>query len=335
LIIGCRINALTQKNNINSRNMNKILVTGSSGTIGTSLCERLISHSYDYIGVDWKPNRWHKEINKKTIILDLRNSEEFQKLPDDIDTVVHLAANARVYNLVKSPDMARDNILTIYNMLEFIRKKNIKKIIYASSREVYGNSDHILHNESEAYVENCESSYTASKIAGEALIHSYQQCYGIDFIIIRFSNVYGKYDFSDRVIPLFIASSLTHSDIIIYGKQKILDFTYIDDSVTGIIKSIELFDAVKNEIYNIASQKGISIYKIAELITKYTNSKSKIKLGKTRKGEVTKCVVDISKAKAVLDYNPEVDIESGITKAVEWYASRIKDFLHETNRTNL
>lgn len=313
--------------------MKKILVTGNSGTIGTSLCKRLISELYDFIGLDCKPNRWDKELDNKTIILDLRNNEALNKIPaKEIDLVIHLAANARVYNLVKSPDMARDNFLTTYNVLEYVRKNDIKKIIFASSREVYGNSDHILHTESEAYVKNCESSYTASKIAGEALIHSYHQCYGINFIILRFSNVYGKYDFSDRVIPLFIAKSLKNSDITIYGKQKILDFTYIEDSVTGIIKSIERFNAVKNETYNIATQKGITIYNIAELITKYTSSKSKIIFENNRKGEVTKCVADISKAKAVLDYNPRVDIESGIANAVEWYSSRINDYLHEISK---
>jgi len=313
--------------------MQKTLVTGSSGTIGTSLCKKLISESFDFIGVDWKPNRWHNEINKKTIIVDLRDSEALKKLPvKEIDLVIHLAANARVYKLVKSPDMSCDNFLTTYNVLEYARKNDIKNLIFASSREVYGHSDHILHTESEAYVKNCESNYSASKIAGEALIHSYHQCYGINFIILRFSNVYGKYDFSDRIIPLFIAKSLKNSDITIYGKQKILDFTYIEDSVTGIIKSIERFDAVKNETYNIATQKGIAIYNIAELITKYTSSKSKIIFENNRKGEVTKCVSDISKAKAVLDYNPRVDIESGIAKAVEWYSSRINDYLHEISK---
>ena len=82
----------------------------------------------------------------------------------------------------------------------------------------------MIHNESESCVKNCENSYTASKISGEAFVHSYHQCYNIDYVIIRFSNVYGKYDFSNRVVPIFIARSFKNSDITIYGNQKIFGF---------------------------------------------------------------------------------------------------------------
>jgi UDP-glucose 4-epimerase len=140
----------------------KILVTGSSGTIGTRLCEKLLEKNYDIVGLDLKPNKWKKEINKITIIGDLCNTIE--NLPKDIDLVIHLAANSRVYNLVLNPSLARDNFEMLFNILEFCRNNNIKKFIFASSREVYGNSNRIVHSEDEAYIKNCESPYTASKI---------------------------------------------------------------------------------------------------------------------------------------------------------------------------
>lgn len=300
----------------------KILVTGSSGTIGTRLCEKLLEEDYEIIGIDLKPNKWNNRINKLTIIGDLRNKLTFETLPNDVDLVIHLAANARVYNLIIDPSMARDNFEILFNTLEFCRKNNIKRFIFASSREVYGNSKQIVHTENEAYVRNCESPYTASKIGGEALVHAYQQCYGINFIITRFSNVYGLYDDSDRVIPLFIKLTKENKDLVVYGKEKLLDFTYIDDTISGIMKCIENFDHVKNDVFNIASGIAISIIELAQLIQKYMDSKNKIVIKENRTGEVIKFIAGISKVKQKLNYEPKTMIDDGIRKTIKWYIER-------------
>ena len=310
--------------NVKSGDMSikKILVTGSSGTVGTRLCEKLSEEKYEIVGVDLNPNKWNDRINELTIIGDLRSKQTFENLPEDIDLVIHLAANARVYNLVIDPSLARDNFETLFNTLEFCRKGNIKKFIFASSREVYGNSKQIIHTENEAYVRNCESPYTASKIGGEALIHAYQQCYGINFIITRFSNVYGMYDDSDRVIPLFIKLTKENKDLVVYGKEKLLDFTYIDDTISGVLKCVENFDQVKNDVFNIASGEALSIIEVAQLIQKYTNNKNKIIIKENRTGEVVKFIADISKATQKLSYEPKTTIAEGIKKSIEWYTEQ-------------
>ena len=313
----------------------KILVTGSSGTIGNCLCETLLERGADVVGVDIKQNRWNGEVHRRTIYIDLRKPENLEKLPKGFDIVVHFAANARVYKLVKEPDLARDNFLILYNVAEFVRKNDIKRILFASSREVYGNSGYIIHSEEEAFVKNCESSYTATKIAGEALIHAYEQCYGIEYIIVRFSNVYGRFDYSDRVVPLFISKALKNEDIYIYGRDKVLDFTYIEDSIDGIIKSLELFETSKNEVYNIATQKGYSIEKVAQLIIELTHSQSKLIYETNRTGEVCRFIADISKAKAVLNYNPKTDLRNGINKTIKWYSPRIKEYEKELSEADI
>ena len=300
----------------------KILVTGSSGTVGTRLCEKLSEENYEIVGVDLNPNKWNDRINELTIIGDLRSKQTFENLPEDVDLVIHLAANARVYNLVIDPSLARDNFETLFNTLEFCRKDNIKKFIFASSREVYGNSKQIIHTENEAYVRNCESPYTASKIGGEALVHAYQQCYGINFIITRFSNVYGMYDDSDRVIPLFIKLTKENKDLVVYGKEKLLDFTYIDDTISGVLKCVENFDQVKNDVFNIASGEALSIIEVAQLIQKYTDNRNKIIIKENRTGEVVKFIADISKVTQKLSYEPKTTIDEGIKKSIEWYMGR-------------
>lgn len=297
-----------------------ILLTGSSGTVGTKLFEELIRLNYNVTGADRVENKWNKSLNKKTIIADLLKKEELARLPKKIDLIVHFAANARVYELVKNPDMALENIITMYNVLEFARKNNIKKIIFSSSRETYGN---LINNgsiaEDEVRVENCESPYSSSKICAETMIHSYNKVYGIDFVIVRFSNVYGMYDDSDRVIPLWIRQTLKNEDLTVFGEKKVLDFTYIEDTVAGVIKAIERFDAVKGETINIASGESTKLMYVAERIRALLNAKNKLKIKGNRLGEVWTFKADIKKAQKLLGYKPKTAIDAGLQKTLNWY----------------
>jgi len=297
----------------------RILVTGSSGTIGTRLCEKLLEAGHDVVGVDWEPNKWKPKIEERTIHIDLRDESKLSDLPSDIELVVHLAANARVYELVEHPDRARDNFITLFNTLEYARKNNVKKFIFASSRESYGNlSDEIL-SEDKVRVENCESPYTASKVGGEALVHAYASCYGIESVILRFSNVYGMYDDSIRVVPLFIRQARENKTLTVFGKDKCLDFTYIDDTVQGLLQIINNYDQVKNETFNIAYGAGATIVRLAELIIELIGSTSKIDIKESRTGEIVHYIADISKARNKFGFDPQTPFEEGVEKAVEWY----------------
>jgi len=297
----------------------KILVTGSSGTIGTRLCEKLIKSGKEVVGVDREPNKWNKRIDELSIIGDLLNSKTITLLPTDIDMIIHLAANARVYNLVVNPVQAMENIQTTFNMLEFARKNKIKSFLFASSREVYGNTEKEIYSENETHINSIESPYSASKLSGEALVRSYKHCYNQDFIIFRFSNVYGMYDDSNRVIPLFIRQCKSNKTLTIFGKEKLLDFTYIDDTIKGIISAITRFDAAKNETYNLAYGEGTSIVEVAKLIKKKLNSDSNLEIKESRTGEVQKYIADIEKARRALNYKPRTNIREGIGKSIRWY----------------
>lgn len=299
--------------------LNKILLTGSSGMIGTRVFEKL-SSKYNVVGVDKEKNKWFAQLNEKTIIANLLRNEDLGKLPKDIDLIIHLAANARVYELVKNPEKALDNVTITFNILEFARRNDIDRIIFASSREVYGNlNEKGGIAEDRVRIENSESPYSASKIAAEALIHVYRKLYGIDFVILRFSNLYGMYDDSDRVIPLWIRQALRNEDLTVFGKDKILDFTYIDDAIEGVIKIIERFDEVKGETFNIAFGKGIKLNYVANKIKELLLSGSKIIIKQNRPGEVWKFQADVSKADKLLYYKPKIGIVEGLVKTVEWY----------------
>lgn len=298
-----------------------ILVTGSSGMIGTRLSQILVQQGHTVIGVDKKENIWDLDINKLTLKLDICNFQKLQNLLSEkqIDYVVHLAANARVYNLVVDPSLAKENIDLAYNIFEFCRLKKIKGIIFSSSREVYGEAPLKQKSESEVFIERTESPYTASKIAAESLLRSYSKCYNLDFIILRFSNVYGMYDKSDRLIPKFIDFCSRGKDLTIYGQEKTLDFTYIDDTVQGIVKAIKNFDEAKNDVYNIATGIPVKLVSVAEKIKAKISSGNSLSYFSNRVGEINSYWADITKAKNKLDYAPQYTIDTGLSKTIEWY----------------
>ncbi len=299
----------------------KILVTGSSGTIGTRLCEMLLARGEEVVGTDRKANAWNDKVDGVTVAADLLSSADMEQIPGDVGVVVHLAANARVYDLVADPARAHENILTVFNMVEWARKNGNPRFIFASSRECYGNIEASAYAEDMARIEHCESPYTASKFTGEALMHAYRRCYGLPGIILRFSNVYGRYDDSDRVVPLFIRKARRNESLTVFGEEKSLDFTYIDDTVNGIMLAIDRFDAAEGETINIASGTETSLVHCAERIKSLTGSTSGITIGKPRVGEVTRYRADLTKARTLLGYEPAFDFESGLRSAVEWYAA--------------
>lgn len=298
-----------------------VLVTGSSGTVGTQLCQKLLDKGYSVTGVDIESNQWSKPVDENTRILDLGVSSSLDKLPQNIDLVIHLAANARVHKLVQNPDLAKENFDTTFNILEYAREIGAD-FIFSSSREVYGNNGKIIYDETDTYVDECESPYTASKIGGEALVKSYDVCYDIDTSIVRFSNVYGKYDASNRVIPLFIAQASQGKDLTVYGDDKVLDFTYIDDCVDGVVRVVEQFNKAAGSTFNIASGEGTSLVEVAQTIVDKLGADVSIHVEENRTGEVSRYVADISKANKIFGYEPSYDIDEGIEATVDWYLSR-------------
>ena len=307
--------------------MNKILVTGSSGTIGTALCIELLKKGYDVTGMDIKRNKWDDGVENCTVSTDLRCWGD--KLPweliSDYDLIIHLAANARVYNTVVNPKLARDNFEMVFNVLEFARTTKTP-IIFASSREVYGeNIRRCDQPEDHAVLDKLESPYAATKFSAEALINAYRHSFNWDNIILRLSNVYGKYDDSDRVIPTWIRATKAREDLIIYGENKAYDFTYIDDCVAAFVLCIEHFEEVKNDVYNIASDETTYLTDLACAIKKEMGAIIlPITIEANRAGEVLLYRADIAKARERLGFEPQVMIEEGIKETVKWYGANTR-----------
>jgi nucleoside-diphosphate-sugar epimerase len=306
----------------------RILITGASGQIGTNLALLLLSQGHFVFGIDKRTNTWTDKIpillqDLSAPYRDFTGGIGHVEYPPNLDLVVHLAAHAKVHELVEQPDRALENITMTFNVLEFCRHNNLP-IIFSSSREVYGDIHRYITEESHADFAFTESPYSASKISGEALIYSYAACYNLRYLVFRFSNVYGRYDNDldrmERVIPLFVRKIGAGEPITVYGEEKVLDFTYVDDCVDGIARGIDLLVNGKegNQTVNLAYGQGSSLVSMAEYVGEALGVKPDITIKPARVGEVTHYIANIGKARALLGYSPTTPLREGILKSVAW-----------------
>jgi nucleoside-diphosphate-sugar epimerase len=309
----------------------RVLITGSSGQIGTNLAVRLLEDGHQVFGVDKRPNPWVGDAFP-TLLQDLAG--HYSAFPGgingveypDVDLVVHLAAHAKVHQLVRQPHRALENAIMTFNVLEYARELGLP-LIFSSTREVYGDVHRFEeYAEEAADFAYTESPYSASKITSEAFIYSYARCYGLRYLVFRFSNVYGRYDSDlwrmERVLPLWMHSLSRGEPITIYGgEEKLLDFTYIDDCVAGIAQGVYRLHAraLANETINLAFGEGNTLVRAASLIADELQVEPQVTLSPSLLGEVTHYVADISKARDLLDWTPQTSLDAGIPQAVAWF----------------
>jgi nucleoside-diphosphate-sugar epimerase len=310
----------------------RILVTGSSGQIGTNLALRLIADGHTVYGVDKRLNSWWGDEKFSTMPQNLagfytpyRGGINEIDYPE-VDLVIHLAAHAKVHQLVRQPQRALENVMMTFNILEYCRALDLP-LVFSSTREVYGDVHRFEeYGEAAADFAFTESPYSASKISSEGFIYSYAKCYGLKYLVFRFSNVYGRYDSDlqrmERVLPLFMHQLSRGEPITVYGgDEKVLDFTYVDDCIDGIVRGVEglASGAVRNETINLAFGQGNTLVRAAELIAGALGVAPEIAYKPSLRGEVTHYVADVRKARALLDWQPRTPLEAGIPRAVEWF----------------
>lgn len=264
-------------------------MTGHKGLIGSSLLEKL-----------------KRRGDEPVILIDKRDGKDILdidgiELNEKVDVFIHLAAFCKINKSVENPDVVfEDNVIGTYKVLEFCRKNKIPKIIFTSSSR-------ILSKE--------KNPYTASKIYGEEMCKAYSQSYGIDYIIIRPSTVYGPFnDKTERLIDIFMRNALKGTELKIFGNEnKTLDFTYVDDFVEGILLAMN----EKNKEFDIAGGEGISISYVADFIINLAGKGEK-KFYPAEIAQPQQVKLDISEIQK-LGYSPKVGIEEGLKRTFDWY----------------
>lgn len=313
----------------------RILVTGGAGFIGSHLVEKLLERNHEVIVIDnfdpfYDPKIKEKNLEKshdfrffKLFRVDILDRSEIRKifLKYHLDCIVHLAAKAGVRPSLNDPiGYYKVNVEGTLHLLEECRNHKISKFIFASSSSVYGNNAKVPFSETDI-VDFPISPYAATKKAGELLCHYYHYLYGIDIFALRFFTVYGPRQRPDLAIHKFFQLLKNHKPLPIYGDGSTSrDYTYIDDIIDGILKSI---DRVKGyEIINLGESKTVSLNDLIKLIEKIIGDKVQIQRLDLQPGDVLRTYADISKAKKLLDYFPKTDLETGLKNFFEWFMTQ-------------
>jgi nucleoside-diphosphate-sugar epimerase len=306
-----------------------VAITGSSGQVGTNLAHRCLDAGHAVIGFDVRSNTWSSRF--PTWVCDLVR-EDPAVLAERVEAlrgrqrevvVVHLAAHAKVHQLVDEPSKAFENIAMLRSVLELCRMRGLP-IVYASSREVYGDPWREKTAEEHADFTGAASTYAASKVAGESMINAYARCYGLRHMIFRLSNVYGRYDNDlsrmTRVVPLFMHQISAGIPVTVFGVEKVLDFTHVDDCIDGLMAGLSQLQSgrLSGHVFNLARGEGNSLVALAEFIGQALGMRPEINIADTLPGEIRRYVSDISKARAMLGFAPAVSLGDGVRRALEW-----------------
>jgi UDP-glucose 4-epimerase len=256
----------------------KILVTGGAGFIGSHLCQRLLKERHKVKCIDnfyrfdeEKISELKSNSNFEVVEADIRNREEIEPHFQDIDYVIHLAAQSDVAGSLENKDYSFEtNLKGTWNVLRSSEKNNVDRFIFASSREVYGDTEGKVSEDQEL---NPKNFYGVSKASGEMYLDQFEEYSDLETYALRLANVYGPGD-KNRVIPIFLEKAKNNETMELYGGDQVLDFVWIEDVVEAFTKIIQ--DGSEHRKINIGSGEGTSIRELAHLIKELTNSESDI-----------------------------------------------------------
>ena len=318
------------------------LVTGAAGFIGSHLCETLLQQGFDVVGLDNMNHYYDPDIKQNNLLSvekvahaagrefsfymgDIRHQDKVAQIlrQDKIDTIFHLAAMAGVRPSLQNPRLYVDvNELGTINLLEEAKNAGVQKFIFASSSSVYGNQLKTPFAESDN-VDHPISVYAATKKSGELLCHNYHKIYGLSIACLRFFTVYGPRQRPDLAIRKFADAIKKNKPVTVYGDgSKSRDYTFIDDIVTGICQAQNWLTNNQTpcyDVFNLGESKTISVLDMIQALEVILGKKAVLDFQSDVLGDVEKTFADISKAKAVLGYNPTTNFNTGLQKFVEWY----------------
>jgi nucleoside-diphosphate-sugar epimerase len=307
----------------------KILVTGAAGFIGSNLVDALLNDGATVIGIDNMFNGRmenlagaQKSSNFKFFKCDIRDSDYMIRVMKDIDIVFHEAAFTSVPQSILMPQLCNDvDVTGTLNILNAARICDVKKVVFASSSSVYGDTPTLPKSEDM----HCDpiSPYGVAKLAGEAYMVSYNRVYGLNTTALRYFNVFGprqKDSTYSGVIAIFISKIFRNENPVIYGDGKqSRDFTYVKDVVKANILAGNSTKAA-GKILNIAAGKPITMNELTQIMINTAGVKNvKIEHGPVRKGDIVHSFGDIKLATELIGYKPDFDAITGFYDYFEQY----------------
>ena len=333
----------------------KIIVTGSAGFIGFSLCVMLLERGDSIIGIDNHNNYYDPKIKESRLQrlikysnyqhyrVDLSDQTSLDKIFNDHKPlkVVNLAAQAGVRYSMENPlAYISSNIVGFANILESCRHHKVEHLVYASSSSVYGANTKMPFSEHDN-VNHPLSVYAASKKSNELMAHTYSHLYQLPTTGLRFFTVYGPWGRPDMALFKFTKNILEEKPINVFNHGKhTRDFTYIDDIVEGVIKTLDT-PAVSNidwnsnqpdpatskapwRIYNIGNNKPVQLMNYIDALEKTLEKKAKINFLPLQPGDVPDTYANVDNLKKQFNYKPETSVFEGVSNFVKWYKDYYK-----------
>lgn len=304
--------------------MAKFLITGGAGFIGSHLADRLSAVPnntvtvVDNLATGSLENVWQRT-NVKFVKADVNNFGEIAKLfyPGSFDYVYHYAAVVGVKRTLQNPLSVMHDIEGLRHILDLSKATGVKRVLFASSSEVYGEPVEIPQHEERTAL-NARLPYAIVKNVGEAYLRSYKQEHGLDYTIFRFFNTYGPKQSTDFVMSKFLDAALAGRDLTVYGDgQQTRTFLYVDDNVQATINAMTDESAL-NDVINIGNEGQVTINQLAEAIIEATGGKSSIvHLPALKEGDMTRRQPDSTKMKSLLKRR-FISLEEGIQRLIDY-----------------
>jgi UDP-glucuronate 4-epimerase len=318
--------------------MKNVLITGGAGFIGSHLVDHLMGEGgwrvtvVDDFNDFYNPaikrenlGPWSANPNFKLVEADIRNRAALAEAFDQMcfDCIVHLAARAGVRPSLKEPRLyVETNIDGTLNLLELARVHDVKQFVFGSSSSVYGLNAKVPFSEDDP-IFNPISPYAATKAAGELLCHSYAHLYDMRIVCLRFFTVYGARQRPDLAIHKFAKLISAGRPIPVFGDGTTRrDYTYIDDIVAGVRAAMN-YDQSNYEVINLGESRTVELRELISLLEKSLDRHAEIDRQPLQPGDVTQTFANITKARRLLGYSPETQIEQGIEKFVEWFREMV------------
>ena len=314
--------------------MKNILITGGAGFIGSHLVDRLLLEGNWRITVVDDFNNFYEPAIKRASVeshlakpgftlveADIRDYDALQAAfaDNDFDCIVHLAARAGVRPSLEEPQLyVETNINGTVNLLELARAHGVGQFVFGSSSSVYGTNDKVPFSEDDP-IFNPISPYAATKAAGELICHTYSHLYDLRIVCLRFFTVYGPRQRPDLAIHKFAKFISEGRPVPVFGDGTTRrDYTYIDDIIAGVRAAID-YDQSNYEVINLGESRTVELRELISLLEQALGQSARIDPQPLQPGDVPQTFADITRARRLLNYDPQTQIEDGIRKFVEWF----------------
>ncbi len=303
--------------------MTRVLVTGCAGFIGSHLVERLLQDDYDVIGIDCFTD-YYPEEQKLANLSGALNHERFTLIRQDISEMNAFPLVDHVFHMAAQPGVraswganftvyTKNNIEATQRLLEFYRSAELKNFIYSSSSSVYGDAELPIKEEARLLP---VSPYGVTKLAGENLCYLYWKNYGVPVISLRFFTVYGPRQRPDMAINRFLHAMLNEREIQVFGDgEQLRDFTFVNDVIDALTLAAQ--SDITGEVLNIGGGHTISVNALIQTIESLVGKEAHVRHVEQQKGDARDTWADTTKAKRLLSWTPQTDLESGLKKYID------------------